>query len=180
MKKIPIIISSNIVYKDSHIRVNHDVLEVDSFSWNQVYLEWNNKDSSCVIPYEQDGVYLIRQYRHAISQYIWQFPGGLKEPNISEVNMARKELLEEAGFIASKLKKLGTVCPEPGLTSARVHVYLAVGLKKKKTKIEKSEIGMKLKFFPTSKLKEMIKNGKISCGITLSAYLLLNLYLSKE
>ena len=102
--KIPKTISSNIIYTDSHIRVNHDVLEIDSFSWNQVYLEWNKKNTVCIIPYENNGVYLIRQYRHAVSQHLWQFPGGLMEPSISEVNMARKELLEEAGFSATKFK----------------------------------------------------------------------------
>lgn len=178
MKKIPKLVSSNIVYKDSHIRVNHDVLEVDSFSWNQVYLEWHKKNTVCIIPYENKGVYLIRQYRHAVAQHLWQFPGGLMEPDISEINMARKELLEEAGFVASKLKRLGTICPEPGLTTENVFIYLATELQKKKTQIEKSEVGMKLKFFPISKLRQMIRDGKVNCGITLSAYLLLDLYLA--
>ena len=79
--------------------------------------------------------------------------GGLMEPSISEVNMARKELLEEAGFSATKFKKLGTICPEPGLTTENVFIYLATGLQKKKTQIEKSEIGMELKFFPITTLK---------------------------
>ncbi|MEK7079544.1 MAG: NUDIX hydrolase [Patescibacteria group bacterium] len=178
--KIPKTISSNIIYTDSHIRVNHDVLEIDSFSWNQVYLEWNKKNTVCIIPYENNGVYLIRQYRHAVSQHLWQFPGGLMEPSISEVNMARKELLEEAGFSATKFKKLGTICPEPGLTTENVFIYLATGLQKKKTQIEKSEIGMELKFFPITTLKKMISRGKIHCGITLSTYLLLDLYLTSQ
>jgi len=180
MKKIPKTVSSDVVYKDSHIRVNHDVLEVDSFSWNQVYLEWHKKNTVCIIPYESNGVYLIRQYRHAVSNYLWQFPGGLMEPNISKVNIGRKELLEEAGFTAKKLKKLGTICPEPGLTTENVFIYLATGLQKKKTQIEKSEIGMELKFFPITTLKKMIIRGKVHCGITLSAYLLLDLYLASQ
>ena len=102
------------------------------------------------------------------------------EPNISKVNIGRKELLEEAGFTAKKLKKLGTICPEPGLTTENVFIYLATGLQKKKTQIEKSEIGMELKFFPITTLKKMIIRGKVHCGITLSAYLLLDLYLASQ
>lgn len=180
MAKVPKTISSNIIYTDSHIRVNHDVIEMDSFSWNQVYLEWHKKNAVCVIPYKKNGAYLIRQYRHAVAEYLWQFPGGLMEPNVSEMNMARKELLEEAGFSAIKLKKLGTIYPEPGLTSARIFIYLATGLKKKKAHIEKSEIGMELKFFTIKKLKMLISRGKINCGITMSAYLLLDLYLTSQ
>ena len=138
---------------DCHIRVHHDVLEADSFSWNQVYLEWHQKNAVCIIPFENNGVFLIRQYRHAVSQHLWQFPGGLMEPSISEMNMARKELLEETGFSAEKLKKLGTISPEPGLTTANIFIYIATSLQKKKTQIEKSEIGMEVKFFPITTVK---------------------------
>lgn len=171
----PQTVSSETIYRDSHIRVKHDVLEVDSFSWNQVYLEWHHKNAICIIPFENNGVFLIRQYRHAVSKYLWQFPGGLVEPNVSEMNMARKELLEETGFVAEKLKKIGTISPEPGLTSAHICVYVATGLQKKNTQIERSEIGMEVKFFPIATVRKMIQQGKIHCGITLSAYLLFDL-----
>ena len=171
----PKTLSSKTIYRDSHIRVKHDVLEVDSFSWNQVYLEWHHKNAVCIIPFEHNGVFLVRQYRHAVSRYLWQFPGGLMEPNISEMNMARKELLEETGFVAEKLRKIGTISPEPGLTSANIFVYVATGLQKKNTQIEKSEIGMEVKFFPIATVRKMIQQGKICCGITLSAYLLFDL-----
>ncbi len=97
------------------------------------------------------------------------------EPNISEMNMARKELLEETGFVAEKLRKIGTISPEPGLTSANIFVYIATSLQKKSTQIEKSEIGMEVKFFPIAAVQKMIQRGKIYCGITLSAYLLFDL-----
>ena len=119
----PKTVSSKTKYRDSHIRVHHDVLEANSFSWNQVYLEWHHKNAVCIIPFENNGVFLIRQYRHAVSQYLWQFPGGLMEPNISEMNMARKELLEETGFVAEKLRKIGTISPEPGLTT-RISLFI--------------------------------------------------------
>ena len=97
------------------------------------------------------------------------------EPNISEMNMARKELLEETGFVAEKLRKIGTISPEPGLTSANIFVYIATNLKKEKTRIERSEIGMEVKFFSIATVRKMIQQEKICCGITLSAYLLFDL-----
>lgn len=171
----PKTLSSETIYRDSHIRVKHDVLKADSFSWNQVYVEWHHKNAVCIIPFENNGVFLIRQYRHAVSEYLWQFPGGLMEPDVSEMDMARKELLEETGFTAEKLEKIGTISPEPGLTSAHIFVYVATDLQKKNTQIEKSEIGMEVKFFSIANVRDMIRQGKIHCGITLGAYLLFDL-----
>lgn len=170
---------SQSIYKDSHIEVMHDVLSVGTFSWNQVYLNWNNKNSICVIPYENGGVYLVRQYRHASRKKFWQFPGGLMEPKISERSLAKKELAEETGFTPGKVIKIGTFSPEPGLASVRVKVFLATLLVKGKRKLETSELGMKLRFFPLEKVEEMIGAGRIDCGITLSSYLILKLHLKK-
>lgn len=176
----PKLTRSQSIYKDSHIEVMHDVLAVGTFSWNQVYLNWNNKNSICVIPYENGGVYLVRQYRHASKKQFWQFPGGLMEPKISEVSLARKELTEEAGFKAGKITKIGTFSPEPGLASVRVKIFLATQLSKGKRNLETSELGMKLRFFPLGKVEGMIRRGTIDCGITLSSYIILKLHLTKS
>jgi len=180
MKKIPKLVSSDVIYKDSHIQVHHDVLKVDSFSWNQVYLAWNNVDSVSVIPYENEGIYLVRQYRHASRDYFWQFPGGIMEKGMTTKEVAIKELKEETGLIAKKIIKIGQFSPEPGLISTRVQVFCATELTKSNKEPEKNEIGMQLKFFSITKLKEMIKTGKTQCGITLSAYQLLESYLSSK
>lgn len=159
------------------MRVNHDVLEVDSFSWNQVYLSWNNIDSVCVIPYENEGIYLVRQYRHASRDYFWQFPGGIMEKGMTSKKVAIKELKEETGLIAKKIIRIGQSSPEPGLISTKVQVFCATELTKSSKELEKSEIGMKLKFFPLKTIDRMIQKGFLNCGITLSSYLLLKSHL---
>ena len=169
----PKTVSSNTIYKDTHIHVKKDVLKRDNFSWNQVYLEWNNKNAVCVIPYEKEGVYLIKQYRHASKKYMWQFPGGIKEKGISDKQMAKRELREETGFAAKNIEKIGSFFPEPGLTSVEIKVYIAKQLQKKTKILEKSEEGIKLMFFPLLEMAQMVKKGQIQCGITLSSYLLL-------
>lgn len=178
MKNSPQLTVSHSIYKDTHIEVMHDVLKQGTFSWNQVYLQWINKNSICVIPFENNGVYLVQQYRHASRKKFWQFPGGLMEPKISEKKLAEKELAEEAGFKPGGIIKIGSFSPEPGLASVQVKVFLATQLRKVERRLEKSELGMKLKFFPLPTVEKMIKKGQIECGITLSSYLILKLHLS--
>ena len=88
-----------------------------------------------------------------------------------------KELKEETGFIAKKIIKIGRFSPEPGLVTTQVHVYCASELTKSKKELEKSESGMRLKFFPLHEVDRMIQSGALHCGIALSSYLLSKYYL---
>lgn len=178
MTRKPDLVSSEVIYKDTHIHVLKDVLDIGGFSWNQVYLSWNNIDSVCVIPYENKGVYLIRQYRHASRDYFWQFPGGIMEKGMTTKKVSIKELKEESGLVAKKIIKIGQSSPEPGLISTQVHVFLATELTKSNKELEKSEEGMRLKFFPLKSVDRMIRKGTLHCGITMSSYLLLKYHLN--
>ena len=176
---VPKLVSSRSIYKDSQIEVKQDVIRLNSFSWNQIYLHWNNKNAVCIIPFENNGVYLVNQYRHASGKSLWQFPGGLMEPNISESALAHKELAEETGFTSDKIVKIGSISPEPGLSTVQVKIYLATQLKAGKKNLEISESTMKLQFFDLKTLEIMIRKGEITCGITLSSYLLFKLHKTK-
>jgi len=74
-------------------------------------------------------VLLIRQYRHPVGRQLWEIPAGLRdvagEPPLAT---ARRELLEEAGYLAADWQVLADFFTSPGITSERLRVYLARGL----------------------------------------------------
>jgi 8-oxo-dGDP phosphatase len=74
-------------------------------------------------------VLLIRQYRHPVGRQLWEIPAGLRdvdgEPPLAT---ARRELLEEAGYLAADWQVLVDFFTSPGITSERLRVYLARGL----------------------------------------------------
>src|SRR6202042_1911652 len=85
--------------------------------------------SVVVLPAFPDGrILLIRQYRHAVGQYLWELVAGHKEPNESFAEGAGRELEEEAGYTAKKLRKLLEIFPSPGLLSERMEIFLAENL----------------------------------------------------
>ena len=73
-----------------------------------------------------DKVVLIRQFRHGIEEVTLEIPGGMvDEDDISPLESARRELLEETGYAAEEWIHIGTVTPNPAILNNRCHTYLA-------------------------------------------------------
>ncbi len=78
---------------------------------------------------EHDRVLLIRQYRHPVGRLLWEIPAGLRDvPGEPLKKTAQRELLEEAGYLASDWHVLADVYTSPGISSERLRVFLATDL----------------------------------------------------
>jgi 8-oxo-dGTP pyrophosphatase MutT (NUDIX family) len=71
---------------------------------------------------------MVRQWRHGSQTISLEFPGGVIEPGENPVSGAYRELLEETGYSAKKIEKLGELSPNPALMSNRVHFFLGTEL----------------------------------------------------
>jgi ADP-ribose pyrophosphatase len=85
-------------------------------------------------------VLLLKQYRYAAGDFIWEIPAGTLNPGESPLGCAKRELVEETGYSADKLEKLGEIVPVPGYSDERIHLYLATGLEKAVQNLDKDEI----------------------------------------
>ena len=74
------------------------------------------------------GILLVRQYRHTVGDYLWEIPAGRIERGESPLAAAKRELAEETGYRARRLKLLMDVYPTPGFVAERMHLYAATGL----------------------------------------------------
>ncbi|HET9096467.1 MAG TPA: NUDIX hydrolase [Candidatus Baltobacteraceae bacterium] len=75
-----------------------------------------------------DRLVLVRQYRHAAGQALWEIPAGTADRDESCEDGARRELREETGYAADSLELLCAVYPTPGYCTERVSIYAARGL----------------------------------------------------
>lgn len=67
-----------------------------------------------------------RQWRAAIESYVIQFPAGLMDiENESSDETARRELLEETGYMANRLVPILTAPTNPVLSPTTAHYYFA-------------------------------------------------------
>ncbi|MEY2854373.1 MAG: hypothetical protein RL030_1505 [Pseudomonadota bacterium] len=76
----------------------------------------------------QDRVCLLRQYRAAVRDWVWELPAGRLEPGEPPIETARRELVEEAGLEALQWRELGSILSSPGVFAEVLHLYLAEGL----------------------------------------------------
>jgi ADP-ribose pyrophosphatase len=83
--------------------------------------------ASAAVPLFEDGsICILRQYRHAVSGWIWEVPAGkLDRPGENPEECARRELAEEAGLSAGRWHKLGSIFTTPGFCDEIIHLYLA-------------------------------------------------------
>lgn len=171
-------ISSKIVYKNPWIKIHEDNVIRPNGEKN-IYGFLEKPAGNFIIALDKNNfVYLIKEYRYPIQKEILQLPAGtIDSKNI--VQQAKKELFEETGIIALKWKKLGSFYVAPGHETTYVNVFLATNLNLSKIKIsnqDNNEVILKIIKVNLFKLKKMILDGKIKCGITLAA---LNLFFFK-
>lgn len=127
--------------------------------------------SVVVLPVLADGrIVLIRQYRHAAGQYLWELVAGHKEANQTPVEGARRELQEETGYTARRVRKLFEFFPSPGLLGERMDIFLAEGLSKGKARPEDDE-KITQKIVTLREAEKWIRSGKIRDAKTIAGIL---------
>lgn len=125
------------------------------------------QDGVAVIPITEQGeVVLISQYRPAVRERLWELPAGRVEAHETPLQAGLRELREEAGFHAKSSRQLHTLTPLGGICRHRVHVILAEELELCPTAHEPHE-DITIDRFKPAEVKEMIRNGSLSCSIAL-------------
>src|SRR6185369_3555627 len=84
-----------------------------------------------VVALDDNGaVVLIRQYRHPVGRVLWELPAGLLDvAGEPPVTTAARELAEECDLTAERWRPLVTIDPSPGVSTERIHIFMAQGLR---------------------------------------------------
>src|SRR5688500_9142755 len=74
-----------------------------------------HKGGAVIVPVFDDGtVALVRQFRHAIGDYLLEIPAGMLDDGEDPMAGAVRELEEEIGVRAAHIQKLTELYPSPG------------------------------------------------------------------
>ena len=123
--------------------------------------------STAVVPFLEDNTIVMEvQYRHPVGEYLLEIPAGTLEPGESPLNCAKRELIEETGFCAQELIKLGKIHMIPAYSDEEIHVFIAKGLTPAKQNLDPDEI-IEVVTYPLKNAVQMIDEGKITDALTI-------------
>lgn len=130
------------------------------------------KNAVVVVPRFEGDFVLLRQFRHALRDYQLCFPRGYGEPGVSACDNAEKELFEELKvWPLGPMRHLGSVVADSGLSGGRIEVF-ACDVPAPNPDVGYEEIDSCIIVSP-AELDELIADGQIDDGFTLSALTLL-------
>lgn len=126
---------------------------------------------ACVLAVDDEkNVYMIRQFRSAFEQEMWEVPAGKLEPGEDPLERAKRELREETGLVAENYIDIGEIWPTVGFCNEKIYMYLATGLTAGETDFDEDEFIDTVKM-PFNKVYDMCIKGEIKDGKTLAAVL---------
>jgi len=82
---------------------------------------------------------MIRQYRYAAKQYLWELVAGRIDKGETVREAAARELREETGYRAKRFRLILELFPTPGFLEERMHLLLAEGLTEGEAQPEEDE-----------------------------------------
>ena len=161
-------LSSEIVYKGRIFDIKHDEIELSNGakSYRDIIL---HPGGVVIVAQKADKILLVKQYRYAISQAIYELPAGKLEPNEAPLEAAKRELREETGYIAQKWESLGYINTTAGICNERLYLFKAKITDFVGQKPDENEI-IEYYEFDKNKVFDMIKSGEINdaktiCGL---------------
>lgn len=163
------LLESKILYQGKVFRLQRDtVIEPGGVRADRDIIV--HPGSVVVLPIFEDGrVLLIRQYRHSVGEFLWELVAGRKEPNETPAAAARRELIEETGYRAKRLRKLMRVIPTPGFVNEWMWIFAAEELAEGAAQPEEDE-KITPRIFTLKQADAMIERGTIHdaktiCGL---------------
>ena len=154
------ILSSKIIYQGKIFGIRRDeVIEPGGLRATREVI--THPGSVVVLPVLPDGcILMIRQYRHAARQHLWELVAGRIDTGEKPRQAAARELIEETGYRARKFRIFLDVFPTPGFLEERMFILLAEGLTAGAAEPEDDE-KIVSRAYNRKQLEEMIRRGKL-------------------
>ena len=168
------IVESEKVFQGSVVSLYVDTVRLGNGS-QAVREKVTHPGAVAVVAENEDGlILLIRQYRHAAGEVLWEIPAGKLEPDEEPIECARRELAEETGYVPDRIQKVSSFYTAPGFASEVIHLFFAEGLSES-TAHQDDDESIVLSKIPFETCIEMIQNGQIRDGKTIIGLLMYNM-----
>ncbi|MFN7093742.1 MAG: NUDIX domain-containing protein [Burkholderiales bacterium] len=175
---IETLISSKTIFTGNFLHLLEDQVKLpDGKEAVREYIK--HPGAVAIIPITATGeIVLEYQYRHPIGQVILEIPAGKLDDNEPEIAAAKRELLEETGYSATKWTWLGKIFPCIGYSNEQIIYYLAEELSLSQPCLDEGEF-VEVYTMPVAQCFELAYSGQITDGKTIAGLMLYQGYLNR-
>ncbi|MDI3312111.1 MAG: NUDIX hydrolase [Thermoanaerobacterium sp.] len=162
--------NSNIIFsgKIINLRVDDVVLPNGKIATREI-VEHNGGVS--ILAINKNGkIIMVEQYRKPAEKMLIEIPAGKLNIGEKPLECAKRELMEETGYIAKELKHLFSFYPSPGFSTEILHLFLADDLEKGISNTDPDEF-LNVHEYTIDEIRDIMQKGLIEDAKTLIALL---------
>ena len=158
------------VYRGRTVGFNVDVIRLPNGKTAQrEYLD--HPGAVAVLPFlDPRSIVLVEQYRYPVGTSTLEIPAGKLERGEDPLACVKRELVEETGYAARRIRRLVSYWPTPAFSNELLHIYRADGLKPGRSSPDEDEF-LRVHVMPLAAALKMVRTGRIRDSKTVIALL---------
>ncbi len=163
-------LKSERIYEGTIINLRKDKVTVQNGISYREIVEHNGGAVLAAVTAEGKMV-MVRQYRKPAGRVMLEAPAGKTDPGETPDETAVRELKEETGYSAGKVKYMTYFYPSVGYSEEKLYLYLCTDLKPGETSFDENE-AIDIEERDIDELCQMVMKGEINDAKTIVAILM--------
>jgi ADP-ribose pyrophosphatase len=125
MESTPTTVASQRCFEGCVFNVRVDTVRYDDGAEHRIDVVEHTLSLAIVATPSPNEIVLARQYRHPAGAVLWEIPAGTVEPDEAAIEGALRELREETGYVAGRIRPIGSIWTTPGFCSEKMQFFHA-------------------------------------------------------
>lgn len=167
-----ITVKSEKIFEGKILNLRVDTVELENKKYAKREIIDHKSACAIIAVNQKDEILLVKQYRKAIEEFIYELPAGLINIAEEPIECAFRELKEETGYEAKNMEQIYEFYTSPGFTNEKVYLFMASDLIQTSTNFDEDEC-IETIAVGTDEIKKMIETNKINDAKTLIGLLYL-------
>ena len=160
-------VNSRRIYEGAILNVRVDTVTAKKGHAYREIIEHNGAVAAVALT-EDDKVIMVRQYRYACDSVVLELPAGKIDKDEKDPQAAMiRELKEETGYSAGRVKYRGCINPSVAYSEEVIHLYLMTGLVPGLQSLDDDE-ALEVELIPFDEVYRMAAEGELTDAKTIA------------